>query len=81
MAGVAQTAAFTAKHGQSGVYPTSYFTNAAPGSKFVAADGKWLDMPQAALYGSSQQGNNQSVVLLSLGAPTYDAQARVRFQA
>lgn len=73
----AQTTAFTAKKGQSGIYPTSYFTSVAPGSKFLSADGKWLDMPQAALYGASAQGNNQSVVLLTLGSPTYNADAKV----
>ena len=72
-----QSTAFTAKKGMSGIYPTSYFTNVSPGSKFVSADGKWLDMPQAALWGASAQGSNQSVVLLSLGSPTYNADAKV----
>lgn len=72
----AQSTAFTAKHGQSGIYPTSYFTDVSPGSKFVSADGKWLDMPQAALWGASAQGGNQSVVLLALGSPTFNADAK-----
>lgn len=78
LTGVSQTTAFTAKKGESGIYPTSYFTSVAPGSKFVSAAGKWLDAPEAALYGASSPGNNQSVVLLTLGSPSYDPAGRVR---
>lgn len=76
LTGVSQTTAFTAKKGESGIYPTSYFTSVAPGSKFVSSAGKWLDAPQAALYGASAPGNNQSVVLLTLGSPSYDPTGR-----
>lgn len=68
IANVSQTAQFTSTSGRSGIYPMGYFVN---GSAFFAADGKWLDTPQAALYGSTAQGN-QTVVLLSLTTPAYD---------
>lgn len=54
----------------------AYFVNTGNGSAFVAADGKWLDTPQAALYGSTEQGN-QTVVLLSLTNPMFDPAAAV----
>lgn len=76
LSGVSQTTAFSAKKGESGIYPTSYFTSVAPGSKFVSSAGDWLDAPQAALYGASSPGNNQSVVLLTLGSPSYDPTSR-----
>ena len=54
----------------------AYFVNTANNSMFVAADGKWLDTPQAALYGSTAQGN-QTVVLLSLSNPLYNNETQV----
>ena len=53
------------------------FTNATAGTPFVAANGQWLDQPQGALYGATQEGN-LTVVLLQLSNPTYDAAAQVR---
>lgn len=74
-----ETAQFTnLGSGRSGIYPVSYFTNTSVGSPFVSASsGKWLDGPQATLYGSSGPGN-QSLVLLTLSSPQYDIATEVR---
>lgn len=71
-----ETAQYTNAGGRSGIYPISYFTNTSARSPFVAANGKWLDGPQAALYGSSAPGN-LSVVLLALDVPQYDIETQV----
>jgi hypothetical protein len=71
-----ETAQFTTPGGRSGMYPISYFSNTSVGSVFIAADGNWLSAPQAALYGVSAPGT-QSVVLLTLRDPKYDAATEV----
>lgn len=62
--------------GRTTAYPLPEFASATPGSKFVAADGRWMGQPDALVTGTAANGS-QAEALLVLAQPVYDVQARV----
>lgn len=61
---------------QAGVIPTATFTNSTAGGDYVASDGQWLNNPDAALF-TTGNNDNQQAVLLSLSSPQYNANSKV----
>ncbi len=60
---------------RAGVISTPAFTNSTAGAEYVAADGEWLNSPDAALF--TDGGSSNQAVLLQLSAPSYNAETKV----
>lgn len=71
LTGVTKTVQFYGSGASAGLILTPTFTNNSAGAQYVAADGQWLNSPDAALYTASDNGNQ--AVLLQLSAPNYNA--------
>jgi hypothetical protein len=75
MESVSRTVASLGAGGRTDAYALADFASAGPGARFAAADGRWMDKPDALLSGFAN--GSRANALLVLSQPYYDAQARV----
>ncbi|EIE22626.1 hypothetical protein COCSUDRAFT_66316 [Coccomyxa subellipsoidea C-169] len=68
--GATSSVQFYGSGARAGVILTPKFLNSSAGATYVAADGSWLDAPDAALHGTFN--GSHRAVLLSLSSPQYD---------
>jgi hypothetical protein len=62
---------------KAGVLLMPIFANSSAGAPYVAADGQWLNNPDAALIGDVNNSDANEAVLLSLSNPMYDVANQV----